>query len=163
MPDQHFFDITYTPLSYIDLIQDLTEDKNEYITRRKKFLDHLLARFGEEFTEYTLLLYQNKMTSEKHSENLIESQSIYINKFAEVSRNRGKAFDYLEPSWDTENVSGFEKRVSLLSGIENYKRRNLCNFEVVQCFRLQLKDWTGTTLFRSNKGFETQEELYDYC
>lgn len=161
MPDQHFFDITYTPLSYIDLIQDLTEDKNEYITRRKKFLDHLLARFGEEFTEYTLLLYQNKMTAEKHSENLIESQSIYINKFAEVSRNRGKAFDYLEPSWDTENVSGFEKRVSLLSGIENYKRRNLCNFEVVQCFRLQLKDWTGAILFRSNKGFETQEELYD--
>ncbi len=161
LPDSHYFDITYSPLSYIDLIQELTEDKDEYAIRRKQFLDHLLARFGEEFTDYTLLQYQNNISAEAEIDDEIDSQSIYINEFAEVGRNRGKAFNYLEPSWNTNNVSGFEKRVSLLSGISNYERRNLCNFEVVQSFRLVLNDESGNTFFRSNTGYETKEELSD--
>ncbi len=159
--DQHFFDIIYNPISYIDLIQELTENKEEYTTRRKQFLDHLLARFGEEFTEYTLLQYQNKVATKKQVEKEIDSQSQYVNQFAEVSRNRGKAFNYTEPSWNTDNVSGFEKRASLLSGIDNYQRRNLCNFEVIQSFRLILKDASGAILFRSNKGYESKAELHD--
>ncbi|WP_281990135.1 hypothetical protein [Aquimarina aggregata] len=158
--DQHFFDITYTPISYIDLIQELTEDKSEYALRRKQFLDHLLARFGEEFTDYTILQYQNGIDTEAHIHEEINDQSKYVNRFAEISRNRGKAYDYSISSWNTDNVSGFEKRVSLLSGIENYDRRNLCNFEVVQNFRLELKDWSENVLFRSNRGYESREELY---
>ncbi len=157
--DQHFFDITYTPLSYIDLIQELTENDEEYVVRRKQFLDHLLARFGEEFTEYTLLQYKENLSFEEQAQKEINDQSEYISDFAEVSRNRGKAFDYLQNSWNTNNVSGFEKRVSLRSGIETFQRRNLCNFEVVQSFRIVLKDWANNLLFRSNKGFETVKEL----
>ncbi len=161
VPDKHFFDISYNPLSYINLIQEITEDKEEYKIRRKKFLDHLLARFGEEFTAYTVLQYRHKKDSKNNDSEIIHHQSNYINKFPEVSRNRGKAFDYSEPSWGTDNVSGFEKRISLLSGIENYTRHNLCNFEVLQSFRILLKDWTGTPFFRSNKGYESLEELYE--
>ncbi|WP_062057002.1 hypothetical protein [Aquimarina longa] len=159
-PDKHYFEIIYTPLSYIDLIQELTEDKEEYSTRRQQFLDHLLARFGEEFTEYSLLQYQHKTTPETTSKTL-QDQSNYVNKFGEISRNRGKAFDYTMPTWNTNNVSGFEKRVAGLSGITNDSRRNLCNFEVTQSFRLQLKDSAGNTLFRSNRGYEKIEELHD--
>ena len=159
-PDQHYFGVTYHPLSYMNLIQEITENKDEYITRRKQFLDHLLARFGEEFTDYTLLQYQNKLSTEELNENTINDQSLYINEFAEISRNRGKAFNYLEPSWNTNNVSGFEKRISLLSGMNNYKRHNICNFEVSPCYKLILKDWSGKTLLRSNRSYETKEEMY---
>ncbi len=161
LPDQHFFDITHSPLSYIDLIQGLTEDKNEYVIRRKQLLDHLLARFGEEFTDYTILQFQNQVDTEKFKEDEIDKQSKYVSKFAEVSRNRGKAFNYLEPSWNTPNVSGLEKRLVLLSGMDNYERRNLCNFEVTPSFRILLRDWSGNALFRSNTGYETKEELYN--
>lgn len=160
-PDLHFFDITHNTLSYLSLIQALTEDKEEYLKRRKQFLDHLLARFGEEFTDFAILQFQNKLHADQFKEHEIESQSQYVNKFAEVSRNRGKGFNYLKPSWNTGNVSGFEKRVSLLSGIENYKRRNLCNFEVTQSFRIVLKDWTGNLLFRSNNAYGTKQELQE--
>ncbi|MBQ4818577.1 hypothetical protein [Aquimarina sp. MMG016] len=158
--DQHYFGIIFTPLSYIDIIQELTENKDEYVIRRKQFLDHLLARFGEEFTDYTILQYQNKINTQNHVQDEIDDQSKYINEFAEVSRNRGKAFNYLEPSWNTDNVSGFEKRIALLSGIGNYQRRNLCNFEVIQNFRIILKDWSGNVLFKSNRGYENIEELH---
>ncbi|WP_298898272.1 hypothetical protein [uncultured Psychroserpens sp.] len=159
-PDQHYFGIIYHPISYIDLIQELTENKEEYISRRKQFLDHLLARFGEEFTEYALLQYKGKLSESERKEEMINNQSKYINEFAELSRNRGKAFNYLEQSWNTNNVSGFEKRISLLSGIHNYHRRNLCNFEVTECYRLLLNDPNGIPLFRANRSFETKEELH---
>ncbi|GAA4272693.1 hypothetical protein U6A24_08060 [Aquimarina gracilis] len=158
-PDEHYFNITYSPLSYIDLIQELTEDTDEYLERRKQFLDHLLARFGEEFSDYVVLQFQNRVNAEEFKEDEIKSQSEYVNKFPEISRDRGKAFNYLDPSWNTDNVSGFEKRIALLSGIGNYQRRNLCNFEVTQNFRIILKDWSGNTLFRSNRGYDTIEEL----
>lgn len=157
--DQHFFELIYTPFSYVDLAQQLTEDSEEYTTRRKKFLDHLLARFGEEFTDYTVLQYQDKVSNTNFASNEIDHQSRYVSQIAEVSRNRGKAFDYMEPSWNTENVSGFEKRISLLSGIENYNRRNLCNFEVFESFRLVLKDWNGDILFKGNQAYANKEIL----
>jgi hypothetical protein len=159
-PDQHYFGITYHPTSYIDLIQELTENKEEYRSRRTQFLDHLLARFGEQFTDYTLLQYKGKLSEAELSQELINDQSSYINEFEELSRNRGKAFSYLEPSWNTNNVSGFEKRVSLLSGINNYQRRNLCNFDVTECYRLLLNDPKGIPLFRSNRSYETKEALH---
>ncbi len=159
-PDQHYFGIIYHPISYINLIQELTENKEEYHRRRKQFLDHLLARFGEEFTEYTLLQYKGKKSEAELNQELVNDQSSYLNEFAELSRNRGKAFNYSEPSWNTNNVSGFEKRVSLLSGINNYQRRNLCNFEVTECYRLLLNGPDGMPLFRSNRSYETKEELH---
>ena len=159
--DQHYFDLTYQPTTYLQSIQNLTETKESYINRRKQFLDHLLARFGEEFTDYTLFQYQNKIKNPGRNEETLNDQSNYVNEFADISRNRGKAFNYLKPSWNTDNVSGFEKRVSLLSGINDYGRRNLCNFEVTECYRLQLKDPRGNVLFRSNRSYETKTELYE--
>ncbi|MEL6812406.1 MAG: hypothetical protein AAFP76_13830, partial [Bacteroidota bacterium] len=158
-PDLHYFELVYNPVSYLDLIQELTEKDTEYLSRRKQFLDHLLARFGEEFTEYTLLQYQAKMDTKTLDQNRVNDQSKFINEFSEISRNRGRAFDYLEPSWNSANVSGFEQRVSLMAGINNYHRRNLCNFEVTPCFRLLLRDPNEATLFKSNRSYETKAEL----
>lgn len=157
--DRHFFELAYHPISYINLIQELTENGAGYMARRKQFLDHLLARFGEEFTDHTLFQYQNKISRPGLNQETLNDQSSYVNEFAEISRNRGRAFDYLKPSWNTDNVSGFEKRVSLLSGINDYNRRNLCNFEVTACFRLQLNGPQGDVLFRSNRSYETLAEL----
>ncbi|WP_103069642.1 hypothetical protein [Aquimarina sediminis] len=157
--DQHYFNLSYNPVSYINLIQSLTETPQEYVERRKQFLDHLLARFGEKFTDYAILQYQNKVDQTNNKQQTIADQSSYINKFAEVSRNRAKAFDYTNTSWNTNNVSGFEKRISLLSGVSNYNRRNLCNFEVVRCYRLQLKGPKGNVFFRSNRSYQSKDEL----
>ncbi len=156
---QHYFGIAFHPVSYLNVLQELTENKEEYSTRRQLFLDHLLARFGESFTDYTLLQYKGNLSETTLDQKRIADQSSYIKEFADLSRNRGKAFDYLKPAWNTDNVSGFEKRVSLLSGINNYERRNLCNFEVTECHRFVLNDANGNLLFRSNRSYESKEEL----
>ncbi len=157
--DYHYFNLDYNPICYIDIIQGLAECSHEYLERRQLFLDHLLARFGETFTDYTILQYQNSTNDTAEAQRKIEDQSVYVNQYAEISRNRARAFNYLKPSWNTDQVSGFEKRISLLSGINDYDRRNLCNFEVTPCYRLQLKDFKGNILFRSNRSYESRTEL----
>ncbi|NJM93646.1 MAG: diguanylate cyclase, partial [Cytophagales bacterium] len=45
----------YTALA----MRDLSETAADFADRRNRFLDHLLARFGEQFTDYALLLRAN--------------------------------------------------------------------------------------------------------
>ncbi|MDT7828241.1 hypothetical protein RQM65_06160 [Pricia sp. S334] len=158
--DVHYFNLNYDPLSYMDLLQGLTENGTEYEGRRKRFLDHLLARFGEQFTDYTLLQYQYRMGDTDLDRRTIDDQSDYLHQVADLGRNRARAFNYGEASWNTDNVSGFEKRTSLLAGLENYRRRNLCNFEVSQCFRIQLRGPGENVFFHGNRSYDTKEELY---
>ena len=119
--------------------QDLYEPKDLFEERRNRFLDHLLARFAESFNDYALLMYKinyQDKTEEKISFNdLSGAKTRTIKNYPAISSERGKAYNYfpqksdfaLDTSqlWDTKNVSGLEKRISFLTGIDDYSRRFL--------------------------------------
>jgi uncharacterized protein YegP (UPF0339 family) len=110
---------------------ELIESLDTFYDRRNRFLDHLLARFAESFNEYVLMLYTitNGEKIKKENDKLIKDKIAFLKEYPVVSGERGKAFDYLAASWNTNNVSGLEKRVSRLTGIANYNRRDLfCYF-----------------------------------
>jgi hypothetical protein len=128
--------------------QELYEPKDVFEDRRSRFLDHLLARFAESFNDYALLMYTinySDMTEEKIDFAEITGAKIRTLKaYDDISSNRGKAYDYFPQDsnynidtaklWDTDNVSGLEKRISFLTGIKDYTRRFLScikNIEVV--------------------------------
>lgn len=159
-PLVHFlFDLVYSPLSYAKYLQDLLEDQDLYCQRRDAFLNHLLARFAEQFTDYTLLQFAATSSEKLQQRETIEAKSTFLSQYDEVSRNRGRAFDYMQPSWGTDNVSGFEKRAALLSGMPNWNRRSLCNFEVVESLSLVLLDANGQPLFTGRTTYQSKEEL----
>jgi hypothetical protein len=106
------------------------ETRELFYERRNRFLDHLMARFAESFNEYVLMLYSSQGVKVK-GEKLINDKISFIRDYPVVSAERGHAFNYIIPSWNTDNVSGLEKRVSRLTGIENYQRRNLFCFEKI--------------------------------
>lgn len=106
----------------------LLEDADTMYDRRNRFLDHMLARFSETFNEYVLMLYSYKNASDYEDigpEELIKDKILFLKDYPIISRDRGKAFNYLKPSWDSDNVAGLEKRIARLSGIDNYFRRFL--------------------------------------
>lgn len=119
--------------------QSLYEDKNTYEDRRNRFLDHLLSRFAESFNDYALLMYRinyEDKTEEKISfADLSGAKRNVLQNYPVISSERGKAFDYFPQKadftvdimqlWDTENVSGPEKRISFLAGISEFSRRFL--------------------------------------
>ncbi len=103
----------------------LDEDKNLFCKRRNKFLDHLLGRFCEEITDYSLLLYT--MIGENASTTLIKNKIDILKVYDEISANRGKAFNYKNKDqiWNTDNISGMKKRVCRLLGFKVENRQNL--------------------------------------
>jgi hypothetical protein len=105
-------------------VEAITESLPDFLERRNRFLDHLLARFGEQFSEYALLL--SKVNGKKVAlERLIDDKISFLKAYPLVSHDRAKAFDYSRPapfnSLASEpgkrvNESGIKKRISLLLG-----------------------------------------------
>jgi len=99
-------------------LKKIVEDESLYIQRRNKFLDHLLGRFAETFTDYAILAH--KIDKEKAGLDLIEDKLQFLDRYPAISAERGKGFNYLQDcyQWHIQNVSGVEQRVSFLTGIE---------------------------------------------
>jgi hypothetical protein len=149
----------------------LTEDEVLYQERRNRLLDHLTARFAEQFTDYVLLMFDLEGDPLKTGQALIDDKIDFLAEYPVVSRERNKAFNYRpdDPAaiWDSANVSGVEKRVSRLLGIDDYTRRNLaCDalfgllFSAAESggsFRIEIKDAQGGILFASVETFSNQD------
>ncbi len=102
------------------------------VERKNTILNHLIARFAEKFSEYAFLM---KQLYGSHSEEIVlETKQALLGDYDKTSMHRGSAFNYyMQPEqnlWNTDNVSGVEKRISRLSGIKNFKRRNLSESHV---------------------------------
>ena len=118
------------PDDYPPFLDFVTESPEEYTARRNRVLDHLLARFAESFTEYTLLML--RQGGEDTAVRLIEDKARFLNDYAQLSHDRGRGYTYLnlpdcgscgeqtsdELVWDTDNVSGLEHRVTRLLGLQ---------------------------------------------
>ncbi len=84
--------------------------------RKNRFLDHLLARFAEQFTDYSLLLYGLRLPGEPPVEKpLAQDKRAFLQQYPEISSARGTAFNYLLP-WGEDNLSGLEQRLRLKLG-----------------------------------------------
>ncbi len=108
--------------SLAEELNKITENKETFEKRRSAFLDHLLARFAEQFTDYALLAY--RMDGKKVTADLIADKIQFLKEYPVISYARGQAFNYTKEGWNNNNVSGLEKRISRLLGIEEYNRRN---------------------------------------
>lgn len=149
-------------------LQRLTESKSDYLDRRNRFLDHLLARFGESFADYALLVFN--VLEEEEEEQLINDKVQFLKDLPVISSERGKAFNYkdLAHVWDTDNVVGLKKRLSKLLGMEEYLRQDFhCptiwnGIEVVATggeFSYTLKE-NSTTILEGTKAFDSEEEAF---
>jgi hypothetical protein len=100
-------------------LKKITETPAEFHDRRNRFLDHLMARFGEQFgeqtSEYALLLV-NSLGKPVADDHFIDDKISFLNAYPSISHDRGKAFNYQENPYQANNVAGIKKRVSLLLG-----------------------------------------------
>ncbi|WP_114325454.1 diguanylate cyclase [Candidatus Colwellia aromaticivorans] len=111
-----------------ELLDNTLADKDKQTVRKNLFLDHLISRFAEDFTDIADVLYSNFSLSEQQ---LIEQKCQFLNRYDVISKDRGLAYNYTlldeDKIWNTDNISGFEKRISALLGIDNWNRRDLAN------------------------------------
>jgi hypothetical protein len=107
-----------------DKVAAVTKEFDPYIDRRNRFLDHLLGRFGEQFSTDFLLKVSNYVGVGHDDDQtnpeieLINAKIEFLQNYVDISKNKGKGFDYLGQSLDEWNVSGLEKRANLLLNIK---------------------------------------------
>ncbi|HKR06536.1 MAG TPA: hypothetical protein VJY62_18015, partial [Bacteroidia bacterium] len=114
---------------YAVYLQQIQEDETLYRKRREGFLNHLLSRFAERFTDFAILSYKFLDERELERQEIVKKEN-FLAHYDDLSSNRGRAYDYQSNGWNNENISGFEKRVAALAGIEDFKKHSLCNFVV---------------------------------
>ena len=107
-------------------LQEMVEEPQVARERNNRLLNHLLARFAEEFTDVSLLYRRSDI-----SEEYLAAKREFLQKYPLLSAGRARAFDYSvkSPVWDSENVSGLEQRIALKLGIRDFKRRRLSGTE----------------------------------
>lgn len=138
--------------------------------RRNRFLDHLIARFAERFHD---LAYTLSSAFEANPAELIRYKCDFLNNYPTISSERSLAYNYSLQTdadlWNTENVSGLEKRLAKLLGIRDPRRRNLgaMSYDIYAevdatpndefRFRLRHRE-TQSILLSSSTHYATQEQ-----
>ena len=98
----------------------ITESSEEFHAKRNKFLDHILARFSESFSEYALLLYSYKKQSEVTKDKLIQTKTSFLKQFPYQSAYKAQSFDYTKKDniAISKDLSGIHHRISALLGLK---------------------------------------------
>lgn len=127
--DNFSFDILLKTLSFTDYLQKIVEGDQLYATRRTLFLDHLLARFAERFTDHALFTYYKESPVEEGLSKIRAKEDFLVN-YDTISANRGRGYNYLENIRHHDNQSGLETEVKFLSGMTDKNVHTLCDFVV---------------------------------
>ncbi len=159
---------------YLAGLRAMNEDEPTFLDRRNRLLDHLMARFNEQFTDYSLLLFSgNNQQAPAH---LIDDKSAFLMEYPVLSSGRAKGFDQksVDEIWDTVNVTGLEKRVARMLGFADYSRRFLAkgpfgniqfyqeiDVDVIDEFRFRVLSNENKILLSSYKHYKVIDNGYD--
>jgi uncharacterized protein len=109
------------------LTDSLYEELDNSVERRNEILDHLISRFAETFSDYTFLM--KALYGKSTDEIVLNNKEVFLSEYKTISADRGLGYNYVltSPSsiWDTDNISGAQKRIARLLGIKNYNHRNV--------------------------------------
>jgi len=147
-----------------ELTGTLYKELDNSVERRNQILDHLIARFSEEFNEYTFLM--KTLYGKSSDEIILDNKEAFLSEYKEVSTARGLGYNYTETDenlWDTDNISGAQKRIARLLGIKNYDRRNVSSSPVIinqegNVYTWKVKNELGNIIFSS-----VNEHLSEYA
>lgn len=110
-----------------DELPAIVESADAAAARRNLFLDHLLARYGEDFSAYVAVMQSRFGSSALEA---ATAKCAFLGSLPKEGGRRGCGHDVSrrepEARWNSaDNLSGYEQRVARLLGIVNPARRNL--------------------------------------
>jgi len=104
----------------------VVEPAGSGLVRRNRCLDHLLARYAEDFQEYTAVMQARFGMGPAQA---ASAKCVFLDEYPRLGGQRGQAYNAALKSdadlWNSDNVSGFERRIARLLDIGNWQRRNL--------------------------------------
>ena len=98
---------------------------DQHWARKSRVLDYLLALYGEKFAQKSLRHFNDYVSDVDMEAALLRNKQALLDAIVEVNRDRAGAFDYTRPAWNSDNVSGLQKRVGILLGMKYNHARSL--------------------------------------
>ncbi len=136
---------------------DPTQTANSEIIRLRHenaLLDHLLARFGQDLSDYTNVLRAVRGDSALHE--LTEDKARFLAGLPDASYGQGRGFDYRDPATlrNKSNVSGLKKRVRWLVDAAFVKHHPLQVYATAsEGWRFRLEFIDGQTVLESTQSY----------
>jgi hypothetical protein len=123
---------------YALAIQRIVENKAQEHDRHNRLLNHLLARFGETFADFSLALLRSDEFPEDNTwqqpfDQYLRAKADFLRLVPVIGSERGLGYNYRlfdakgkNPDvWNSFNVSGLKKRVYTALGIKDFKEQDL--------------------------------------
>lgn len=131
----------------LDLIRSIADPVHTANERLHRFYDHLLARYGEYFPDFTpfFAFGDREYLFLRHF--LLRQKQTFLNGYPSISQARNKAFNYLDAPTNKANNSGLEKRLKLLLGLGQAESKPLyttwktIKSAIVKKFEVAENDW----------------------
>lgn len=123
--EDDFPDLTEREQHRQNVLQDLLSELEGNADRKQHFLDHLLARFGENFSEYALLMHTLRASKADEQDPptdqtaLLEDQAALLADYANFRPAEG--YDYHRPAWQNDNMAGITRRFARLLGLRHFQ------------------------------------------
>jgi hypothetical protein len=149
--------------------QKLLETTSEKTERRNRFLNHMLARFNENFVDYSLFKFSHE--NENYYSNysgaqLVEKKINFLNQYPKISSGRSHAINYRQSPTLTGNISGLEYRIGKMLGVTGtafkklvtIKKENGTNNEIWADGKYRICDNRNST-FESTFGLHLIEHI----
>jgi hypothetical protein len=90
---------------------------DDFDDRRNRFLDHLLARFGERIANYGISNFNTYHLDKENKKRQLDIKINLLKYMVDVSKNRAQSFDYGRLYWGNDNTSSMEKKIKILLGL----------------------------------------------
>ncbi|CAN5124822.1 hypothetical protein BH09BAC1_BH09BAC1_10960 [soil metagenome] len=120
---EEFADLDSNP--YSQFLDSSLESREEYLARKNRVLDHLLARFGEHIDDYSISSYRAHYGNESTEplEQSLKLKAKFLQQYVSLGYNRASAANTDAPFGSLESISGLERRVALLLGFSDERRK----------------------------------------
>ncbi|MBL6445818.1 hypothetical protein JMN32_05840 [Fulvivirga sp. 29W222] len=155
------------PANYKKGLGELVQLNDNFIDRRNRFLDYLLAVHGESFSQYSYSQFNHYFDDKEFELHLIQSKVRLLKSLDTLNKNRARAFNYRKKSIDTANITGMEARIAILMGlgvsgandVNEYHAHSLLNHYSERGLQLksensnksEIKSWTSKGSLKSAK------------
>lgn len=105
-------------------VENLVSKFDNYLNRKNRVLDYLLALYGEKLTQNTLSQFNYYFKPEEIEEEKINNKVYFLANLPELNKNKLKGFSYKDKAWNTHNTSGLEQRASIFLNIKQNKDKS---------------------------------------
>lgn len=110
-----YFDFSDIPQNYSQGLEKLNRYFDDFVDRKNRMLEFLLAMHGESYTRYSLSQFNYYYTPREFKQEQIKCKSAFLQQLAQINYNRAAGIDYFNTQQSMS--SGLEQKLSIILGL----------------------------------------------